>query len=179
MSQATNLAEEPEVLEAFIQSAAAMLRELTGYESWPERIGAADAVAVTEAGPRIAARLRLLRRHPGELLLELAEPSAVKLAARYLPPDTQLAADLIDDTVGEFANVIAGQAKTVLKGTPFHFSLSTPTVTRLSDELPANEPASTRTEQERERDADCVAALIGFEEGQLRLVLVLTAEPGS
>ena len=179
MSRSRKLAQEPEVLEAFIQSAAAMLRELTGYESWPERTGAPDTVALTEAGSRIAARLRLLRQHPGELLLELAEPSARKLAARYLPPDTQLAADLIDDTVGEFANVIAGQAKTVLKGTPFHFSLSTPTVTRFSDPLPAHEPASTVTEREGERTADTVAALIGFEEGQLRLVLALTAEPGS
>ncbi len=167
MNSPATLAEHPEVLDAFIQAATAMLRELTQYESWPEQSGPAAAIDLTEAGPRIAARLRLLRHQPGELLLELAEPSAEKLAARYLPPDTLLAADLVDDTVGEFANVVAGQAKTMLKGTPFHFSLSTPSVTRVSENSSRRDSASDR-----------VAVLVGFEEGQLRLEISLTAEPG-
>jgi CheY-specific phosphatase CheX len=165
------LAKHPEVLDTLIESATAMLRELTQYESWAEQSGPADSIALTEDGPRITALLKLLRHHPGELRLELAEPSALKLAQRYLPPETPLTADLIDDTVGEFANVIAGQAKTVLKGTLFHFSLSTPVVTRgpaQADKSPSGDP-----------QADQVAVLIGFEEGQLRLTLTLSAEQGS
>lgn len=162
------LAEHPEVVNAFVEAAMAMLRELTQYESWPENPGPADTIELTESGPRIAARLRLLRHQPGELMLELAEPSAEKLAARYLPPETPLAADLVDDTVGEFANVVAGQAKTMLKGTPFHFSLSTPAVTR-----------SPNGDSRRDSAGDRVAVLVGFEEGQLRLEISLTAEPGS
>ncbi|MFM7074111.1 MAG: chemotaxis protein CheX [Planctomycetota bacterium] len=175
MNSPTTLAEHPEVLDALIESATAMLRELTQYESWPEQMGPADGIALTEDGPRITAQLKLLRHHPGELRLELAEPSALKLAQRYLPPETPLAADLIDDTVGEFANVIAGQAKTMLKGTLFHFSLSTPVVTRV--------PAQAEKEKEKvlggDQPADQVAMLIGFEEGQMRLALTLTAEQGS
>ena len=49
---------------------------------------------------------------------------------RYLPEGTALTDEMIDDVAGEFANVIAGQAKTILKGTPYHFTLSTPVVTR-------------------------------------------------
>ena len=37
---------------------------------------------------------------------------------------------LVADAAGEFANMIAGQAKTMLKGTPYHFTLSPPTVLR-------------------------------------------------
>jgi chemotaxis protein CheX len=174
-----NLAEHPEVLDAFVQAATAMLRELTGYESWLERTGPADTVALAEAGPRIAARLRLLRHEPGELLLEMAEPSAEKLAARFLPPDTPLVSDLLDDAVGEFANVIAGQAKTVLKGTPFHFSLSTPTVARHLEQRTASEPIVAGTRPASDSQPGMVGMLIGFEEGQLRLLLSLSAEPGS
>jgi CheY-specific phosphatase CheX len=63
--------------------------------------------------------------------------------------------------------VVAGQAKTMLNVTPFHFSLSTPIVTRVSENSSRKESSSDR-----------VAVLLGFEEGQLRLEISLTAEPG-
>jgi CheY-specific phosphatase CheX len=64
------------------------------------------------------------------MTLILCPATAGQLAVRYLPEGTFLTEDLIDDVAGEFANVIAGQAKTILKGTPYHFSMSTPVVTR-------------------------------------------------
>ena len=55
----------------------------------------------------------------------------------------------------------------MLNVTPFHFSLSTPSVTRVSENSSRRDSASDR-----------VAVLVGFEEGQLRLEISLTAEPG-
>jgi CheY-specific phosphatase CheX len=74
----------------------------------------------------------LLRDPPGTLALVLASDTAANLAARYLPTGTALSSEIIDDVAGEFANVIAGQAKTILKGTPYRFHLSTPEVKRTS-----------------------------------------------
>ena len=45
-----------------------------------------------------------------------------------------------DDAAGEFANVIAGQAKTMLKGTVYHFNLSTP---QPASAAPAASPGRT------------------------------------
>lgn len=81
-----------------------------------------------EFGPdAVAATIALKRNPPGTLTL--AFPAAVleALAGRYLPAEP-LSAELLNDTAGEFANVVAGQIKTMLKGTPDHFELSTPQV---------------------------------------------------
>ena len=55
------------------------------------------------------------------------------LVVRFLKMGPAVAADLVADAAGEFANVIAGQAKTILKGTDYHFTLSTPTVGPAAD----------------------------------------------
>jgi chemotaxis protein CheX len=65
----------------------------------------------------------------GYLVLSFREQTARVLARRVLveaapEPD----AVMIHDCVGEVLNVIAGQAKTLLHGTPHHFVLSTPAV---------------------------------------------------
>jgi CheY-specific phosphatase CheX len=41
----------------------------------------------------------------------------------------QLDPAMVADCMGEIANIIAGQAKALLHGTPNHFVFSTPTVT--------------------------------------------------
>jgi chemotaxis protein CheX len=65
----------------------------------------------------------------GYLVLSFCEQTAAMLAQRVL---IEVAAEpdiaMIRDCVGEVLNVIAGQAKTLLHGTPYHFSLSTPIV---------------------------------------------------
>jgi CheY-specific phosphatase CheX len=82
---------------------------------------------VAESTNEIVAVIALKRTPPGKLCL--AFPAAVleTLARRYLPEEPP-SEELFRDAAGEFANVVAGQLKTCLKGTPFHFDLSTPTV---------------------------------------------------
>ncbi|MFO0803210.1 MAG: chemotaxis protein CheX [Gemmataceae bacterium] len=89
------------------------------------------AEAVAPAGA-VVATIGLKRTPPGVLCLAFAPAALEALARRYLPEEPP-SEDLWRDAAGEFANVIAGQLKTCLKGTPFHFDLSTPQVT---DRLP-------------------------------------------
>jgi CheY-specific phosphatase CheX len=66
------------------------------------------------------------------MTLLLTEESASELASHYLPKGTALSDEIICDVAGEIANVIAGQAQTILKGTRYHFGLSTPSVAKAS-----------------------------------------------
>ncbi len=120
--------QEPKVIEAFISAAISTLQELAQFHAIADEMPVLDAF---EKHNLVSATIRLLRRLPGTLTLLLTEESASRLAARYLPQGTALTDAIIDDVVGEIANVFAGQAKTILKGTPYHFTLSTPTVTRV------------------------------------------------
>src|SRR5262249_58456639 len=63
------------------------------------------------------------------LVLRFPARTAAGLAGRVfaevaLCPDEET----VRDCMGELVNVVAGQAKTLLFGTPYHFTLSTPTV---------------------------------------------------
>lgn len=113
-----------EVAAVFSAAATTALQEMTSLDSYVTSLQPA-----TIPGPFVSASLQLLRPIPGKLTLILRVESAKELANRYLPPGTLITEELVDDVAGEFANVIAGQAKTILKGTPYHFSLSTPEVT--------------------------------------------------
>lgn len=113
----------PEVLEAFTAATVTAFQELTATAvavTEPERAPSSDVIAV----------IPLRRAVPGRLVLAMPGPVLAALAGRYLPAEVALTADLLDDSAGEFANVIAGQAKTMLKGTPYHFHLSPPQVSR-------------------------------------------------
>jgi chemotaxis protein CheX len=77
----------------------------------------------------VSAVIGLLARTEGFMVLSLPDATAAGLVRRILAgitddPD----ADMVRDGVGEIANVIAGQAKGLLAGTPYQFDLSTPTV---------------------------------------------------
>lgn len=126
MSESNRHAIPPEVADAFQAATITALQELTQVEMYPD-LSAAERMPSEEV---VLAAIRLLRAVPGTMTLVLTAETASHLAAHYLPEGTQLSNDLIDDVAGEFANVIAGQAKTILKGTSFHFALSTPVVTR-------------------------------------------------
>lgn len=65
----------------------------------------------------------------GAIVLALPDATARALARRVLAeaavePD----AGMVRDCAGEIVNVICGQAKTLLAGTPYHFDLGTPHV---------------------------------------------------
>jgi chemotaxis protein CheX len=118
-----------EVIQAFQSAAATALQELARCET--VRCEAEIPSAIGHAGGIVAA-VQLLRELPGTLFLVVPAETACQLAMRYLPANAALTAEIVNDVAGEFANVIAGQAKTILKGTPFHFRMSIPVVTSFS-----------------------------------------------
>jgi chemotaxis protein CheX len=71
-----------------------------------------------------------LSSEPGEVLvLSFPAATAEALAARVLAEVTRAPEDaLVGDCMGELANVIAGQAKTLLAETPYQLLLGTPSV---------------------------------------------------
>ncbi len=84
---------------------------------------------VTQTGhsiDQVTAEITLRRAVPGRQIVAFPRSVLETLAGRYLPTGEPLTPDILDDVAGEFANVIAGQAKTMLKGTQYHFNLSTP-----------------------------------------------------
>jgi CheY-specific phosphatase CheX len=117
----------PEVVEAFTSSAVTALQELAQLEAIPTN---SSAIGTTFAGDAVVAVMRLLRPVPGTMTLVLPTDTARRLSEAYLPAGTELTDEIINDVAGELANVIAGQAKTILKGTPYHFTLSIPVVSR-------------------------------------------------
>ena len=79
----------------------------------------------TIAPDEIVATIVLKRTPPGSLCLVFPPAVLEALARRYLP-DEPPSDELFRDAAGEFANVVAGQLKTCIKGTSYHFDLSTP-----------------------------------------------------
>ena len=123
-----------EVIEAFSTAAVTALREMTQFQA----LSIPQDTPSKPNGELVVAEMRLLRSVPGKFALVMTVDTAERLTERYLPVGTELTAELVNDVVGEFANVIAGQAKTILKGTPYHFRLSLPVMTRsaLAEKLP-------------------------------------------
>lgn len=138
----SNLPDLPQATaaNAFETAAVTALQELAQLEAFP--IAPPEAIRELAAETVVFATISLRRALPGTMTLVMAASAAAQLARRYLPEGTSLTPELIDDVVGEFANVMAGQAKTILKGTPYHFTLSTPEVHHAPSaaELPAAAP---------------------------------------
>jgi len=103
---------------------------------------ALGAMANTEVGVRsvcqisslpalsdISIAIRLTAATEGWLVLSFPERTAAILSSRIL---TGVTADvdqqLLGDCIAEIGNVVAGQAKTLLAGTPYHFAFSLPRV---------------------------------------------------
>jgi CheY-specific phosphatase CheX len=115
-----------ELLEPFITAVATTLREMPGTE-----IVVRDTfrAAGGEGLADVSAILQLDAEVEGWLILSLPAGTAEALAGRVLAdisgkPDE----GMVRDCVHELLNVIAGQAKALLFGTPRHFTFTTPTV---------------------------------------------------
>ena len=112
-----------EAILAFDEAVAMTLREMAGVEC-----ALRDRRQVTGgefAG--LTALLRLMGGKEGYLALSCPASVAAELARKvFAESGTEPEAAMIRDCVGEVANVIAGQAKTRLYGTPQHFTLSPP-----------------------------------------------------
>jgi CheY-specific phosphatase CheX len=155
-----------EVRAAFESAAATALSELAQIQASPDPTPQFPVVAPASAW--VTAEIRLQRGVPGTMCLVLSGETAANFAARYLPEGTPLSDDLVNDVIGELANVIAGQAKTILKGTLYHFKLALPTVSRASSiAFPARE------------SPHAFLASLTFESGQVLLVVDLTPLSGA
>jgi chemotaxis protein CheX len=149
----------PEVTEAFVSSAVTAVQELAQLIAFPSD-GAAHPNLPDDS---VIAVVRLVRPVAGTMSLVIPKQVARRISEGYLPDGTELPDEIIHDVVGELANVIAGQAKTMLKGTPYHFALSIPVVSR--------HQAGSATPG--------VAIPLTVEAGQLVLYVDLTSSPGS
>lgn len=126
--------DSPDRVVPFIESVGMTLREMAGIEAAP---GEPKRVADLNAIGDIAAVLALMAASNGYLVLGFPIATATALAQRVLDGATELNDTMIRDCVGELANVVAGQTKTLLFGTPEHFTLSTPTVVSGPPDVPA------------------------------------------
>jgi chemotaxis protein CheX len=123
-----------ELVEPFASSVILTLREMAGVEAAVREIK--QSTGQDDFGD-VSAVLRLIGANEGYLALSFPNATANALAARVLSDAANVNADMIHDCIGELVNVVAGQAKALLFGTPGHFTLSTPTVVLGVPELPA------------------------------------------
>jgi CheY-specific phosphatase CheX len=114
-------------LAAFVAGTSAALGE------WAHTEVVVSGAWRTAQRPRLGdltAVLELRSATIGPLVLSFPEATALALARRAVAEAAdELDEALMRDCLGESANVIAGQAKALLLGTPDHFALSTPRVT--------------------------------------------------
>ncbi len=129
---------QEQLLDPFIAATRAALSEMTAADivpRWTWHRPASPEVA------DISIVLRLTSAQEECLVLSFPERTATELARRML---TDVPADLdqqlIGDCLAEIGNVIAGQAKALLGGTPYQFSFSLPRIAVGADrlELPQN-----------------------------------------
>jgi CheY-specific phosphatase CheX len=113
------------VVEAFTAAVTTTFEELAGAEVFEGEPFVTGSVPPAQGA---SAAIVLRRKAPGRIVLALAPAALEALATRYLPAETTLTQEILEDLAGEFLNVIAGQAKTMLKGTRYHYFLSPPIV---------------------------------------------------
>lgn len=121
------------VQEAFRQAVEMSLREWGSVECGP-RCVSWDEVTPLDG---VTARLSMTSTGPGFMALVLPTAQAAELTARGLKGAAPPSGEWCADFVGETANVIAGQAKTLLAGTPAHFIFGTPKVSETIADLSA------------------------------------------
>jgi chemotaxis protein CheX len=110
----------------------------------------------------ISAVLRLTFASEGTLVLSFPERTATAFARRILTGvSAEVDEQLVRDCVGEIGNVVAGQAKALLAGTPYHFTFSLPRVVAGVDEF---RPAP---------GLDCLMVAFNSEQGEFALRLFL------
>lgn len=112
-----------ELTGPFAEAVAATLREMAGVEAVVRDAGRATGGEVLAD---VSTVLRLDADAPGWVILSLPRGTADALARRVLADVGEPDDGMVRDCAAELLNVIAGQAKSLVFGTPFHFTLSTP-----------------------------------------------------
>jgi chemotaxis protein CheX len=149
-----------QVQEAFIAAACLALREFAGTEAV---VRAVYWQTLPPTGDDLTAVIRLTCATAGALALSCPRPTAAALAGRILTGVTQEPDEaLVRDCLGELANVIAGQAKALLAGMPYHFTYSPPSV--VSGAEPGIRPGP---------ESDCLVIAFGSDVGGVVLRLYL------
>lgn len=116
-----------ELVEAFASAVPFALREMANVEA-VVRDGFQNATDDPSADLFAGVGL-ITSGGAGRLVLCFSVATATALARRVLADVAdEPADDMVRDCLGEIANVVAGQAKALLVGSPAHFTLSTPTV---------------------------------------------------
>jgi chemotaxis protein CheX len=112
--------------EPFVAATHAALTEMAGVE--PMVRAAGHGPGHQEAGG-LSTVLKLGFVPEGYIVLRFPMQTAAALSSRILAGITgAMDEQLIRDCVAEIGNVIAGQAKALLAGTPYHFTFSLPSV---------------------------------------------------
>jgi CheY-specific phosphatase CheX len=121
-----------ELVDALSEAVPFALREMAGAEVVLRADGPATAA---DAAGGVSAQIRLTAAAGvWALILNLSDRTAAELARRILTgTPAEVDEGMMQDCAGEVANVVAGQAKALLVGTPLHFTLSTPTVAQRCD----------------------------------------------
>ena len=122
--------------EPFVAAVLLTLREMAGVEATTQEASRATG---PDGFGDLSAVLRLSGIGEGYLILSFPNQTARLLAVRVLNGAAPLDDDLIRDCAGEVANVVTGQAKALLAGTPNPFTFSTPTVVVGPPVVPAGE----------------------------------------
>jgi chemotaxis protein CheX len=114
------------LLEPLIAATCTAVSEMASTEVV---VGAVYQKTIRHTLGDVSAVLGLMSAAGGSLVLSFPERTAAALAGRILTGVTEeVDENLIQDCVGEIANVVAGQAKALLAGTPYRFAFSLPKV---------------------------------------------------
>jgi chemotaxis protein CheX len=145
------------LLEPFIEAARTALGEMAGTEVV---VQAVFQTSTHRAWGDLAAVVGLRSATDATLVLSFPKRTATALAGRILAGVTQeVDENLIRDCVGEIANVVAGQAKTMLAGGPYRFAFAIPQVIADAKEWP---PA---------QGLDCLVVAFHSDQGEFNLQL--------
>jgi chemotaxis protein CheX len=129
------------VRDAFISGTQAALSEMASAEA---AVVSTEPATTAQVVDSISAVVELNSVALGRFILSLPRGTAAALAERILAGVEDVIDDeLTRDCVGELANVIAGQAKTILAGTPSHFNFSLPRVYGPGSSEPTAGPSGT------------------------------------
>jgi CheY-specific phosphatase CheX len=141
LEEPTNQDVLDQLLEPFIAGVHAALSEMAGTEVAVQSVHRATELTKRDD---IEVMVELTSANLRVLILSFPEKTATNLARNILAENApELDESLIQDSMGEIANVVAGQAKSLLAGTPDHLTFSLPKLFGSSDELRTPEGMET------------------------------------
>jgi chemotaxis protein CheX len=129
-----------ELIQPFISAADAVLAETLGCST---KIG---DVNMEEQGYRrhgVAALVAIRGDIEGRVILDLESATAVKAASVLAGADVAESAEIVRETVCELANMVIGNAVTLLNDQGFHFKVAPPEVHASEDGLQGTRDTET------------------------------------